>query len=117
MIAFLGCLLLVLGQPAQQDRKVVPAGELFKTASPSVVLIEIYGEDGKVSGSGSGFVVAAEPPRLRKLESHEGPDGKHPRDVKEKSGERSGPLRLSEQRAHGHHPCRFAGKCRQHGCF
>ena len=60
MIAFLGCLLLVLGQSAQQERKVVSAGELFKTASPSVVLIEIYGEDGKVSGSGSGFVVAGD---------------------------------------------------------
>ncbi len=39
---------------------MVSAAELFKTASPSVVLIEIYGDDGKVSGSGSGFVVAAD---------------------------------------------------------
>ena len=60
MIAVLGYLLLGLGQSAQQERKVVSAGELFKTASASVVLIEIYGDDGKVSGSGSGFVVAGD---------------------------------------------------------
>src|SRR5215472_14887596 len=32
MIAILGCLFLLLGQPAQQDRKVVSAGELFAAA-------------------------------------------------------------------------------------
>jgi S1-C subfamily serine protease len=29
-------------------------------AGPSVVLIETYGDDGKVSGSGSGFLVSAD---------------------------------------------------------
>lgn len=53
-------LLLTLWQSPGQERKVVSAGDLFKAASPSVVLIEVYGEDGKVAGSGSGFVVAAD---------------------------------------------------------
>jgi S1-C subfamily serine protease len=35
-------------------------GDIYKTAGPSVVLIETYGEDGKVSGSGSGFLVSAD---------------------------------------------------------
>jgi hypothetical protein len=36
------------------------AGEIYKLAGPSVVLIEVYGDDGKVSGSGSGFLVSAD---------------------------------------------------------
>src|SRR6202008_670486 len=34
--------------------------EIYKAAGPSVVLIETYGDDGKVSGSGSGFLVSAD---------------------------------------------------------
>lgn len=34
------------------------AGDIYKMAGPSVVLIEMYGEDGKVSGTGSGFLVS-----------------------------------------------------------
>ncbi len=45
------------GPKPPQDKS---AGDIFKMASPSVVLIEIYGEDGKVSGSGSGFLVSAD---------------------------------------------------------
>ncbi len=45
---------------AAQTQHPVSAGELYKAASPSVVLIEIYGNDGKVSGSGSGFIVSAD---------------------------------------------------------
>jgi S1-C subfamily serine protease len=36
------------------------AGDNYKIAGPSVVLIETYGEDGKVSGSGSGFLITAD---------------------------------------------------------
>jgi hypothetical protein len=35
-------------------------GDIYKIAGPSVVLIETYGDDGKVSGSGSGFLVSAD---------------------------------------------------------
>jgi hypothetical protein len=47
-------------QAQQQQTSAVSASELFKAASPSVVLIEIYGNDGKVLGSGSGFIVTAD---------------------------------------------------------
>jgi len=36
------------------------AADLYKQASPSVVLIEIYDSKGEVSGKGSGFLVSAE---------------------------------------------------------
>lgn len=42
-----------------QQSPTITASELYKAASPSVVLIETYGEDGKVSGAGSGFLVSA----------------------------------------------------------
>jgi len=34
--------------------------QLYKQASPSVVVIETYGDDGKVNGTGSGFIVRAD---------------------------------------------------------
>jgi S1-C subfamily serine protease len=42
---------------ATQDKA---AGDIYKAAGPSVVLIEVYGDDGKVSGSGSGFLVSGD---------------------------------------------------------
>jgi hypothetical protein len=45
-------------QAAQTQEKT--AGDIYKMAGPSVVLIETYGDDGKVSGSGSGFLVSAD---------------------------------------------------------
>jgi trypsin-like peptidase len=45
------------GPKPLQDKS---AGDIFKVSGPSVVLIETYGEDGKVSGSGSGFLVSAD---------------------------------------------------------
>lgn len=60
MSAFPCLLLLALWQSPRQDNKVVSATDLYKTASPSVVLIEVYDDGGKVSGSGSGFVVGAD---------------------------------------------------------
>jgi hypothetical protein len=36
------------------------AGDIYKMTGPSVVLIETYGDDGKLSGSGSGFLVSAD---------------------------------------------------------
>ena len=35
-------------------------GDIYKAAAPSVVLIEAYGEDQKVSTTGSGFIVSAD---------------------------------------------------------
>ena len=46
-------------KPQQQQHNVVCAADVYKMASPSVVLIEVY-DDGKVSGSGSGFIVSAD---------------------------------------------------------
>jgi trypsin-like peptidase len=46
-------------QQNQVQQTPITASELYKAASPSVVLIETYGEDGKVSGAGSGFLVSA----------------------------------------------------------
>jgi hypothetical protein len=51
---------LLHAQSTQTPLPEKAAGEIYKTAGPSVVLIETYGEDGKVSGSGSGFLVTAE---------------------------------------------------------
>ena len=45
---------------ASQTAPVRSGGEIYKAAGPSVVLIETYGDDGKVSGSGSGFLVSAD---------------------------------------------------------
>ena len=54
--AILGC------DPAssQTAPSVTSAADLYKMASPSVVLIEIYDLKGEVSGNGSGFLVSAE---------------------------------------------------------
>jgi S1-C subfamily serine protease len=57
---FLPLLFWPLALLAQQPRPTVSAGDLYKTASPSVVLIETYGEDGKVAAKGSGFIIAAD---------------------------------------------------------
>lgn len=44
-------------RPTVQEKS---AGDIYRMAGPSVVLIEVYGEDGKVSGAGSGFLVSAD---------------------------------------------------------
>lgn len=49
----------VLGFCAQTQKAPVSAGEIYKSASPSVVLIEMYDEKGEVSKTGSGFIVSA----------------------------------------------------------
>lgn len=48
------------GQIAEAPSQQKTAGDIYKMAGPSVVLIETYGEDGKVSGSGSGFLISAD---------------------------------------------------------
>jgi hypothetical protein len=45
---------------ATQSAQAKSPSELYKTAGPSVVLIEIYSDDGKVSGSGTGFIVSSD---------------------------------------------------------
>lgn len=47
-------------QSVQTSAPEKAAGDIYKAAGPSVVLIETYGDDGKVSGSGSGFLVTAD---------------------------------------------------------
>lgn len=42
-----------------QQAKTKAAGDLYRAAAPSVVLIETYGPDGKVSSTGTGFIVSA----------------------------------------------------------
>ena len=48
---------LLYSQSSSQSQ--MAASDIYKSASPSVVLIETYGEDGKVSAAGSGFLVGA----------------------------------------------------------
>src|SRR5579859_5036609 len=45
---------------AQTSGPVTNAADLYKSASPSVVLIEVYNSKGEVSGKGSGFLVSAD---------------------------------------------------------
>jgi hypothetical protein len=50
--------------PSRLKAQVPPVqlapGDIYKASSPSVVLIETYGEDGKVYATGSGFLVSAD---------------------------------------------------------
>jgi S1-C subfamily serine protease len=46
--------------PARAQQAPLSAGDIYKKASPAVVLIEVYGLDGKVSGAGSGFLVSGD---------------------------------------------------------
>ena len=58
MTAFFCFLFLVFQQYPQQERDVVSAGDLLKMASSSLVIIEAYGDDGRASSIGSGFIVS-----------------------------------------------------------
>ncbi len=51
---------LAQSQTAQSDSKQLAPGDIYKLSSPAVVLIETYGDDGKVSGAGSGFLVTSD---------------------------------------------------------
>ena len=58
---FLGCVLLgCYPCESQVAPPVTTAADLYKQASPSVVLIEIYDSKGEISAKGSGFLVSAE---------------------------------------------------------
>lgn len=58
-LAWLALPLLLHAQTTQPTSEKA-AGDIYKAAGPAVVLIETYGDDGKVSGSGSGFLVSAD---------------------------------------------------------
>jgi hypothetical protein len=58
MLAPLCFALLSLATTVQQGGGAISASDLYKAASPSVVTIELYGDDGKVPRSGSGFIVS-----------------------------------------------------------
>ena len=47
----------IFTQVAEAPPQQKTAGDIYKMAGPSVVLIETYGDDGKVTGSGSGFLM------------------------------------------------------------
>jgi S1-C subfamily serine protease len=51
---------LLGAQSSQSPTVQLGPGDIYKASSPAVVLIETYGDDGKVSGSGSGFIVSAD---------------------------------------------------------
>jgi Trypsin-like peptidase domain len=56
--------LVLLSLPSQviaasHPQSQIVASDLYRSASPSVVLIETYGDDGKVAATGSGFLVGA----------------------------------------------------------
>jgi len=51
---------LVQGPTNQNQPAQIGPGEIYKMSSPAVVLIETYGDNGKVSGSGSGFLVSVD---------------------------------------------------------
>jgi hypothetical protein len=58
---FLGCVLLgCYPCESQVAPPATTAADLYKQASPSVVLIEIYDSKGEVSAKGSGFLVSAD---------------------------------------------------------
>jgi hypothetical protein len=63
LFAALFALLVPASMLAQTPAAQTPektASDIYKQAGPSVVLIETYGDDGKVSGTGSGFLVGAD---------------------------------------------------------
>jgi len=43
-----------------QTQTTTAAGEIYRNASPAVVLIETYNEKGEVSAAGSGFIISAD---------------------------------------------------------
>jgi len=57
---FLASLTFVFSQALQAQSTALKPEDIYKTSSPSVVLIEVYGSDGKVAGSGSGFLVSSD---------------------------------------------------------
>jgi hypothetical protein len=52
--------ILVLAQASAAQTPEKTASDIYKLAGPSVVLIETYGDDGKMSGAGSGFLVSTD---------------------------------------------------------
>src|SRR6516164_549652 len=53
------CVIVISIFAAQSPSKPSP-GDVYRMASPSVVLIETYGEDGKAVAAGTGFLVSAD---------------------------------------------------------
>jgi hypothetical protein len=60
LLALLMLSSLLPAQITQTPTQEKAAGDIYKAAGPSVVLIETYGDDGKVAGSGTGFLVSAD---------------------------------------------------------
>ena len=53
------CVIVISILTVQSPSKPSP-GDVYRTASPSVVLIETYGDDGKAVAAGTGFLVSAD---------------------------------------------------------
>jgi len=47
-------------QPAPAQPRVLTTEELFRSASPAVLLVEVYDDEGHVRGRGSGFVISSD---------------------------------------------------------
>jgi Trypsin-like peptidase domain len=60
LTALISVCFLTQAQSTPNQTPQLGPGDIYKLSSPSVVLIETYGDDGKVSGSGSGFLVSAD---------------------------------------------------------
>jgi len=60
VLVFLALGAPLYAQTAQTQSASPKPEEIYKSSSPGVVLIETYGTDGKVAGSGSGFLVSAD---------------------------------------------------------
>jgi hypothetical protein len=54
------CVLFITNYAFAQNNEPSTAGQIYKQASPSVVLVEIYNEEGSVFKTGTGFLVSAE---------------------------------------------------------
>ena len=63
VLQYVGFLFLVFplnAVNAQQAAVAPSAGDIYKKASPAVVVIELYNDKGEVSSSGSGFLISAD---------------------------------------------------------
>src|SRR5690242_17933446 len=56
LLALTFCAAVANGQP----RNALEPAQMYKRVQPSVVIIEAYGEDGKVAKTGSGFIVSSD---------------------------------------------------------
>jgi S1-C subfamily serine protease len=59
-VLFFCTILLAQSHPEAQSKAATPAGEIYRKASPAVVLIQTYDEKGNAKAAGSGFLIGAD---------------------------------------------------------